>query len=104
MAETGAAIPPAIGVVSGVHDGEPFVNEVYLGCTGGAGTPHSDGWLTILHAGNAGMCYQDSIEIDELRHPIFVHAAPADCPTPKAPGASAAPSPPMPSSRRSVAT
>jgi N-methylhydantoinase B len=73
MAETGAAIPPAIGVVSGVHDGVPFVNEVYLGCTGGAGTPHSDGWLTILHAGNAGMCYQDSIEIDELRHPIFVH-------------------------------
>jgi N-methylhydantoinase B len=73
MAETGAAIPPAIGVVSGVHDGKPFVNEVYLGCTGGAGTPHSDGWLTILHAGNAGMCYQDSIEIDELRHPIFVH-------------------------------
>jgi N-methylhydantoinase B len=73
MAETGAAIPPAIGVVSGIHDGVPFVNEVYLGCTGGAGTPHSDGWLTILHAGNAGMCYQDSIEIDEMRHPIFVH-------------------------------
>ena len=40
MAETGAVIPPAIGVVSGVHDGKPFVNEVYLGCTGGAGTPH----------------------------------------------------------------
>lgn len=73
MAETGAVIPPAIGVISGVHNGEPFVNEVYLGCTGGAGTPHSDGWLTILHVGNAGMCYQDSIEIDELRHPIFVH-------------------------------
>ena len=59
MAETGAAIPPSIGVVSGVHDGKPFVNEVYLGCTGGAGTPSSDGWLTILHVGNAGMCYQD---------------------------------------------
>ena len=29
--------------------------------------------MTILHAGNAGMCYQDSIEVDELRHPIFVH-------------------------------
>ena len=74
MAETGAVIPPAIGVVSGVHDGKPFVNEIYLGCTGGAGTPWTDGWLTILHVGNAGMCYQDSIEIDELRHPIFVHA------------------------------
>ena len=33
-------IPPSCGVISGVHDGKPFVNEVYLGCTGGAGTPH----------------------------------------------------------------
>ena len=73
MAETGAVIPPSCGVISGVHNGKPFVNEVYLGCTGGAGTPLNDGWLTILHVGNAGMCYQDSIEIDELRHPIIVH-------------------------------
>jgi N-methylhydantoinase B len=71
MAETGAVIPPSSGVISGIHNGHPFVNEVYLGCTGGAGTPTTDGWLTIMHAGNAGMCYQDSIEIDELRHPIF---------------------------------
>ncbi len=27
-----------------------------------------------MHVGNAGMCYQDSIEVDELRHPILVHA------------------------------
>jgi N-methylhydantoinase B len=74
QAETAALLPPSTGVVSGVHDGKPFVNEVYLGCTGGAGTPWTDGWLTILHVGNAGMCYQDSIEIDELRHPIFAHA------------------------------
>ncbi len=73
LAETGALLPPSCGVVSGVHHGKPFVNEVYLGCTGGAGAPTADGWLTILHAGNAGMCYQDSIEVDELRHPIFVH-------------------------------
>lgn len=72
MAEAGACIPASSGVVSGTHNGHPFVNEVYLGCTGGAGTPTTDGWLTIMHVGNAGMCYQDSIEIDELRHPIFV--------------------------------
>ena len=40
QAETGALIPPSCGVVSGVHDGRPFVNEVYLGCTGGAGERH----------------------------------------------------------------
>ena len=72
MAETGAVIPPSSGVISGVHEGQAFVNEVYLGCTGGAAAPTTDGWLTIIHAGNAGMCYQDSIEIDELRHPILV--------------------------------
>ena len=74
LAEAGACIPASSGVISGVHDGRPFVNEVYLGCTGGAGAPSADGWLTIMHVGNAGMCYQDSIEVDELRHPILVHA------------------------------
>jgi len=74
MAEAGACIPASSGVISGIRNGEPFVNEVYLGCTGGAGAPTTDGWLTIMHVGNAGMCYQDSIEIDELRHPILVHA------------------------------
>jgi N-methylhydantoinase B len=73
-AETGALIPPSCSVICGSHDGEPCVNELFLGCTGGAGTPFADGWLTILHVGNAGMCYQDSIEIDELRHPIFVRS------------------------------
>ncbi len=74
LAEAGACIPASSGVISGVHDGRPFVNEVYLGCTGGAGGPQADGWLTIMHVGNAGMCYQDSIEVDELRHPLLVHA------------------------------
>ncbi|HZZ60311.1 MAG TPA: hydantoinase B/oxoprolinase family protein [Roseiarcus sp.] len=74
LAEAGACIPASSGVISGVHDGRPFVNEVYLGCTGGAGAPTTDGWLTIMHVGNAGMCYQDSIEVDELRHPILAHA------------------------------
>ncbi|MBV9287880.1 MAG: hydantoinase B/oxoprolinase family protein [Hyphomicrobiales bacterium] len=74
LAEAGACIPASAGVISGLHAGRPFVNEVYLGCTGGAGAPAADGWLTIMHVGNAGMCYQDSIEVDELRHPILVHA------------------------------
>ncbi|MGO8800824.1 MAG: hydantoinase B/oxoprolinase family protein [Roseiarcus sp.] len=74
LAEAGACIPASSGVISGFHDGRSFVNEVYLGCTGGAGAPSADGWLTIMHVGNAGMCYQDSIEVDELRHPILVHA------------------------------
>jgi N-methylhydantoinase B len=74
MAEAGSVIPPSIGVISGIdpRTGEPYVNEVYLGVTGGAGTPTTDGWLSIVHVGNAGMCYQDSVELDELRQPLLV--------------------------------
>ena len=74
LAETGSVLPPSIGVISGVdpRSGEPYVNEVYLGITGGAGAPQCDGWLSIVHVGNAGVCFQDSIELDELRQPLFV--------------------------------
>jgi N-methylhydantoinase B len=64
-----------MGVISGTdprHGDEPFVNQIFLACTGGAGTPISDGFLSIIHAGNAGMCRHDSIEVDELHHPLFV--------------------------------
>ncbi len=74
MAETGAVIPPSTGVISGIHNGAAFVNEVYIGYSGGAAAPTTDAWLTIMHVGNAGMCYEDSIEVDELRHPLLVHA------------------------------
>ncbi|MGH6719077.1 MAG: hydantoinase B/oxoprolinase family protein [Alphaproteobacteria bacterium] len=75
MAETGPIIPPGGGVISGRDPragGASFVNQVHLGMTGGAGTPITDGWLSIIHVGNAGMCLLDSIEIDELHHPILV--------------------------------
>ncbi len=74
MAETGPIQPPGMGVISG-HDprsGELFVNQIFLGVTGGAGTPRTDGFLSIIHVGNAGLCRLDSIEVDELHHPIFV--------------------------------
>jgi N-methylhydantoinase B len=76
MAECGAVIPPAAGVISGVdpRSGKRFVNQVFLGFTGGAAAPTTDAWLTIGHVGNAGLVFQDSIEIDEIHHPIYVHA------------------------------
>lgn len=76
MAECGAVIPPAVGVISGVNPrtGEAFVNQIFLGMTGGAGAPHADAWMTIGHVGNAGLCNIDSVELDEWRQPIHVHA------------------------------
>jgi N-methylhydantoinase B len=76
MAEVGAVIPPSAGVISGEdpRTGEVYVNQVFLGFTGGAGGPFADAWLTQAHVGNGGLSYQDSIELDELYQPIEVQA------------------------------
>jgi N-methylhydantoinase B len=75
QAATGPLQPPGMGVISGLdphNEGEPFINQVHIGVSGGAGTPVTDGFLTIIHAGNAGMCNIDSVEVDELHHPILI--------------------------------
>ncbi len=74
MAEVGGVIPPSCGVISGVdpRTGEPFVNQIFLGFGAGAAAPETDAWITIAHVGNAGLCYQDSIEVDEMVFPITV--------------------------------
>lgn len=74
MAEVGAGLSPASGVVSGVdpRSGRSFINQLFLGATGGAATPRADAWLTYLHAGNGGLCFIDSVELDELCQPILV--------------------------------
>lgn len=76
LAECGAVIPPAAGVISGKEPitGNSFVNQVFLGMTGGAGAPQADAWLTICHVGNAGLCFLDSVELDEIRQPIHVYS------------------------------
>jgi N-methylhydantoinase B len=75
MADGGPVIPPSGGVISGLDPragGAPFCNEVILGGGAGPGTPISDGWLTIMTMGNAGMPGLDSIEVDEIHHPILI--------------------------------
>lgn len=77
LAEVGGVIPAAAGVVSGLdprNGDRPFVNQIFMVITGGAGTPWTDGWLTIFHAGGAGMLRRDSVEIAERRHPIRVES------------------------------
>lgn len=74
MAEVGAGLSPSSGVVSGIdpRTGKPFINQLFLGGTGGAATAHNDAWLTYLHSGNGGLCFIDSVELDELCQPIRV--------------------------------
>lgn len=76
MAEVGAGLSPASGVISG-HDprtGKSFINQLFLGATGGGATAHNDAWMTYLHAGNGGLCFIDSVELDELCQPILVES------------------------------
>jgi N-methylhydantoinase B len=75
MAEVGAVIAPSAGVISGVdpRNGRPFVNQVFLGMSGGAASPTHDAWWTIGHVGNAGLCCIDGVELTELQQPIIVY-------------------------------
>lgn len=76
MAEVGAGLSPASGVISGIdpRTGKKFINQLFLGATGGGATAHNDAWMTYLHAGNGGLCFIDSVELDELCQPILVES------------------------------
>lgn len=76
MAEVGAVQTAAQAVISGRdprHGNRAFVDQLILGDTLGAGGPRSDGWLAMITTGTAGMSFYDSVEVDEVRHPIIVH-------------------------------
>ena len=75
MAEAGAVTSAATAVISGSdprNGGAPFVNQLSLAETLGAAHPTEDAWLTVGHIGSAGMCMYDSVEVDEMTHPIRV--------------------------------
>jgi len=74
MGEIGCFCPPSTSVVSGTdpRNNKPYVNQLFLGHTAGAGAPREDAWMTMLHAGNGGMCFIDSVELDEIYTPIHV--------------------------------
>jgi N-methylhydantoinase B len=75
LAEAGGFGAPSAAVISGRDGragGRPFVNQLFLVLSGGPGSPDQDGWLTFCHAGNGGMLYVDSVELDELMFPILI--------------------------------
>ncbi|MBJ7331471.1 MAG: hydantoinase B/oxoprolinase family protein [Solirubrobacteraceae bacterium] len=74
LADFGAPVPPSGAVISGTdpRSGKPFINQLQLAAAGGPGGPSTDGWVTAYSTGAAGMMYKDSVEIDEVKHPIRV--------------------------------
>ena len=75
MAEAGTSQSASNAIVSGQdpRTGAAFCNQVILADTCGQAAPSEDAWLTMGSVGVAGICLWDSIEVDEIHHPIRVH-------------------------------
>ncbi|MCW1838881.1 hydantoinase B/oxoprolinase family protein [Prosthecomicrobium hirschii] len=75
MADGGPPFPPVAGVLSGFEPdtGAPYCNGILFAGSGGPGNPYTDGWVTLLSMGNAGMPQMHSIEVAEIQHPVVIH-------------------------------
>jgi N-methylhydantoinase B len=75
LAEGGIGMGAGCAVVSGLDPrigGSPFVNQLFLTNSGGPASATADGWVTYGLPVAAGLMYRDSVEIDELKHPMEV--------------------------------
>lgn len=73
LAEGGIGMGAGFAVVSGKDHraaGEPYVNQLIIASSGGPASPAADGWITYGIPVVAGLMYRDSVEIDELKHPM----------------------------------
>ncbi len=77
LAEGGVGMGGGFANVSGKdhrHGDAPYVNQLYVSSNGGPASATTDGWLTHSLPVAAGLMFKDSVEIDELKHPIeFTH-------------------------------
>ncbi len=77
LAEGALGMGISYAVISGQdarYDGAPYVNQIFLGSTGGPGGPSADGWPTYYLPVAASLMYHDSTEVDEQKYPLHVHA------------------------------
>ena len=77
LAEGGGAMSVGLAVVSGNdwrRGGAPYVNQLILGVNGGPASARSDGWVMYGLPVVGGLQYRDSIELDELKHPMLVRS------------------------------
>jgi len=76
LAEGGMGLGPAYSVVSGRDPrlgGAPYVNQIFLGSSGGPASAEADGWPTYMLPVVAALLYHDSIEVDEQKYPFHVY-------------------------------
>jgi N-methylhydantoinase A len=75
LAQGGNAMGAPMAVISGRdarHNGEPFINQIFVGKNGGPGGPKADGWVTYVLPNAGGVTYRDSIELDEIKYPLRI--------------------------------
>ncbi len=73
LAEGGVGLGGSSAVISGKdhrYNDEAYVNQLILTNNGGPASPFADGWVTYGLPVVSGLMYRDSVEIDELKHPI----------------------------------
>ncbi|MBE04574.1 MAG: hydantoinase [Gammaproteobacteria bacterium] len=76
LAEGGVGLGAGFAVVSGDDhraDSKPYVNQLHIASNGGPAGPSSDGWVTYAIPVVGGLMYRDSVEIDELKHPMHFY-------------------------------
>ncbi len=77
LSEGGTGLGAGMAVISGRdhrRGGAPFVNRMMLSTNGGPASPVADGWVNYAIPVIAGLMYRDSVEVDELKHPIRVNS------------------------------
>ena len=74
IAEGGVMQQAGMAVISGVdpRDGVEYVNQMFIGLSGGPGLSGYDGWLTYEGPDGGAMIVLDTIEIIEAMYPILV--------------------------------
>ncbi len=77
LAEGGESMGVGNAVVSGSdfrRGGDTYINQLFVGGSGGPATPHNDGWVSFVLPVAAGLLYRDSVEVDELKHPFEIRS------------------------------
>lgn len=77
LSEGGAGLGAGMAVISGNdarRGGQAFVNRLMLSTNGGPASAEADGWVNYAIPVIAGLMYRDSVEVDELKHPIRVES------------------------------
>jgi N-methylhydantoinase B len=75
LSEGGTGLGVGMAVISGKdhrRGDAPFVNRMMLSTNGGPSSPVADGWVNYAIPVIAGLMYRDSVEVDELKHPLRV--------------------------------